>query len=237
MTRTSTLAIVLLTAASLGPALAAPTPSTVGRQGHDAHLKLDWSLSWISVSGLRSGQVQRRVNRAVAREVTSVRDALRAELAAGPQPHRPSTLTVNASVGVLTDDLLSVFLDVHTARDGAPAVQTARTLTYDLRTGLAIPVRGLLAPGASALTQVADLVDSRLRLAHPTTDFPFLGPADLTTAIVEPDALWVIVHAHGRTYGVKLLYAELEDLGVLATDGALGRWRRSTAGLTGSLPR
>lgn len=56
-------------------------------------------------------------------------------------------------------------------------------------------------------------------------------------AIVEPDALWVIIHANGRTYGVKLLYAELEDLGVLATDGAMGRWRRSTLGLTGALPR
>jgi hypothetical protein len=237
MTRTSVLAMILLTAAGLGQAVAAPTHSTVGRQGHDAHLKLDWSLSWIAVSGLRSGQVQARVNHAVAREVASIRDALRAEIAAGPQPERPNRLAVNASVGVLTADLLSVFLDVHTARDGALERQTARTLTYDLRTGLAIPVRGLLRPGNSALTQVADLVDSRLRLAHPTTDFPILRPADLTTAIVEPDALWVIIHAHGRTYGVRLLYAELEDLGVLATDGAMGRWRRSTVGLTGALRR
>lgn len=237
MTRTSTLALILLTAAGLGQAVAAPAHTTVGRQGHDPHLMLDWSLSWVSVSGLRSRQVQVRVNRAVAREVTSIRDELRAEIAAGTQPHRPNTLTVNASVGVLTDDLLSVFLDVHTAREGAPAEQTARTLTYDLRTGLAIPVRGLLQPGKAAITQVADLVDSRLRVAHPTTEFPFLGPADLTTAIVEPDALWVIVHANGRTYGVKLLYEELEDLGVLATDGAMGRWRRATAGLTGVLQR
>lgn len=237
MTRTSALALILLTAAGLGRAVAAPTHSTVGRQGHDAQLKLDWNVSWIVVSGVRSRQVELRVNRAVAREVTSLRDALRAEIAAGPQPHRPNRLAVNASVGVLTEDLLSVFLDVHTSRDGASSQQTARTLTYDLRTGLAIPVLGLLQPGDAAHTQVADLVDSRLRVAHPTTDFPILRPADLTTAIVEPDALWVIVHANGRTYGVRLQYAELEDLGVLATDGAMGRWRRATAGLSGALPR
>lgn len=39
MIRTSALAMILLTAAGLGQAVAAPTHSTVERQGHDAHLK------------------------------------------------------------------------------------------------------------------------------------------------------------------------------------------------------
>lgn len=250
-------------AAGLGPVAHAderPTSRIVDKSGRDAALNFEWDLSYVQLSGLSNRLVQSRVNRALANEAAKARNGMRRDLrdwdSSGSE--YPSSLSFGMTVGLLTNRLLSVSVGSSTMYSGgAHPNNAAYTLTFDLRTGAKLPVRGLFRPGAETMTRVAALVDAKLRADAAadgvTGDDYFLDTPtadDIRSVLVEADGLTFIFgdqelgpHAAGLPEA-KLTFLELR--GLVAADGPIGtlsadtvppaRPASPTPGLAGSVP-
>lgn len=246
LTHTTLSLIVVALLASAAEAHARPTTQPRQQSGADAALRFEWELSWVQVFGLPNQAVQLRVNRALVAEVARERSEMRRHLRDWePTGGYASTLDAGMTVGVLTDELLSVTVSSSTMYSGAARPNhSLRTVTFDLRTGSKVPAAALLQPGAGA--RAAALVDAKLR-ADP--DYSEGGeyylapvrPEHLTGILVERDGLRFLFgdqqlgpHAVGLPEA-KLTWAELD--GVVARDGAIARHVARSAGLTGALRR
>ncbi len=91
------------------------------------------------------------------------------------------------------------------------------TLTFDLRTGAPVPVRGLFAPGDTVMSQVATRVDRALRAQDPrlASALPPIEAKHITNVRVERDGLVFyfdhLPHAFGLP-SAKLTFAQLSGL-------------------------
>lgn len=228
-----------------------PRARIVKKEGRDPELNFEWDLAWVQLSNVANRSAQTRVNRSLAADVASARRSMRRDLESyeeTPGHETSSSLSISMTVGLLTERLLSVNVIGSMYYQGAAHPNSmAYSLTYDLRTGAKVPVRGLFRPGADVMARVAALADANLRaqtdygtgddyiLSTPTAD-------DITAVVVERDGLRILfgdqqLGPHGAGLPeAKLTFAELQ--GLVATDGAIRAvvTAAPTVGLAGALP-
>lgn len=225
---------------------AAPTAKIVKTEGQDEALRFRWSLEAVQLDGLADAEVQRKVNADLKRLVREERERMALGLVGMDDRTHPSTLDVELTVTLLTDQLLSVRAQCDTHYEQ----RTHRALygfNFDLVTGEELDLDDLVDAAPAARERLAELVDAALRRDPGNYWSGVVSDHGYRYGRVKGDDLRNAVLVDGK---VRFLFGELEigggfdagttevDLPVAELAGLLGPGHPSvTRGLAGALAR
>lgn len=173
------------------------------------------------VVGLDNGDVQERVNRAIAQEMQAAVEEFReaaSEPAQGDTP--PYGIWSGVTVGAVDPTVLSALVPVTTYLGGAHPYTVVRTFTFDLTTGERLELTDLFEDGI--LERVSELAVAAIQEEYATGDWAEEGAAPTNESLgrfvltAEHLQIWFDNYQVGPyaigTPSVDIPYTELDEL-------------------------